>query len=109
MRPGRLGAVLVLAGAVTAAVTTGGCATPCSSSPGSCETGTPVAEASATASDDVVCRHEPMTGSHIVERRCYRRSEMVEREARDRAFMDRLIIQANRPQRNPASGTPNPQ
>jgi hypothetical protein len=49
-----------------------------------------------------------MTGSHIVERRCYRRSEMVEREARDRAFIDRLIIQANRPQRNPASGTPNP-
>jgi len=107
MRPGRLGAVLVVAGAVTAAVSMGGCS-PCSSNPDACKERTTVTQRSATAGDDVVCRHEALTGSHIVERRCYRRRDIREREARDRAFIDRLIIQANRPRRNPASGTPNP-
>lgn len=91
MRPGRFGAVLVVACAVLVTLSTGGCVT----------------QRSATAGD-VVCRHEALTGSHIVERRCYRRRDMVEREARDRAFVDRLIIQANRPHRNPGTGTPNP-
>lgn len=92
MRPGRFGAVLVCAGAVTVLVALGGCA----------------GQRKETADNDVVCRNEALTGSHIVERRCYRRQDMREREARDRAFVDRLIIQANRPARNPASGTPNP-
>ncbi len=107
MRPARLGAVLVVAGAVTVAVSMGGCS-PCSSNPDACKEHTTVAERSATASDDVVCRDEALTGSHIVERRCYRRRDIEERRARDHAFIDRLIIQANRPGRNPASGKPNP-
>lgn len=91
MRPGRFGAFFAVAGAVLVTLSMGGCGS----------------QRSASA-DDVVCRHEALTGSHIVERRCYRRRDMVEREARDRALVDRMIIQANRPQRNPASGTPNP-
>lgn len=107
MRPGRFGAVLVVAGAVMVAVSLGGCS-PCASKPGGCEAQTTLAQRSAIASDDIVCREEPLTGSHIVERRCYRRQDIREREARDRAFIDRLIIQANRPGRNPAAGKPNP-
>ena len=37
-----------------------------------------------------VQEHEALTGSHIVERRCYRRRDMVEREARDRALVNRF-------------------
>jgi hypothetical protein len=92
MRPGRFGAVLFVAGAIAVVMSTGGC----------------IGQRTAVSGDDVVCRDEAMTGSHIVERRCYRRRDMREREARDRAFVDRLIIQSNRPNRNPASGTPNP-
>ncbi|HKE15930.1 MAG TPA: hypothetical protein VKB80_13730 [Kofleriaceae bacterium] len=92
MRPGRFGAVLAVAGAVLVTLSTGGCA----------------ARRSATAGDDLVCRNEPVTGSHIVERQCYRRRDMVAREARDRALMERLIIQSGRLRRNPAAGSPNP-
>lgn len=92
MRPGRFGAVLFVAGAIAAVMSTGAC----------------IGQRTAASRGDVVCRHEALTGSHIVERRCYRRRDMREREARDRAFVDRLIIQSNRPNRNPASGTPNP-
>jgi len=107
MRPGRFGAVLVVAGVVMVGVSLGGCS-PCSSKPGGCEAQTTVAQRSAIASDDVVCRDEALTGSHIVETRCYRRQDIREREAKDRAFIDRLIIQANRPMPNPATGKPNP-
>jgi hypothetical protein len=90
MRPGQFGAVLAITGAV--AVCVGGCG-PRSSNPGP---------------DDLVCRNEAPIGSRIVERRCYRRREIEARRIKDRAFMERLIIEANRPRRNPAGGRPNP-
>jgi hypothetical protein len=108
MRPGRLGAVLVVAGTLAVAASLLGCG-PCSSNPGSCQEHARSVPQNATASDDVVCRNEALTGSHIVERRCYRRSDMDERRKLDRAVMERLMIQSNRPVRNPATGTPNPQ
>jgi hypothetical protein len=108
MRPGRFGAVFVVAGALSIAVATSAC-TPCAWRGHQCEAERSTRDLGPSVSSDVVCRHEALTGSHIVERRCYRRSEMREREAQDRALMDRLIIQANRPVRNPAAGKPNPQ
>jgi hypothetical protein len=78
---------------------------PVQSSAGACESNETVI---AAADEDLVCRNEPLTGSHIIERRCYRRRDIEARRARDIAVMERLIIQANRPIRNPAAGTPNP-
>ena len=104
MQPGRFGAILIVAGAMATAVPMAGCG-PCTSSPGACASNDTV---SAADDEDLVCRNEPLTGSHIIERRCYRRSDIEARRARDIAVMERLIIQANRPIRNPAAGTPNP-
>ena len=91
MRAGRC-AVLVAAGAIAAAASVLGCA-------GSRQKG--------AAGDEVVCTHEPVTGSHIVEARCFTRSQIEERRAQDRAAVERMIIQANRPGRSqPAQGGP---
>jgi len=91
MRPGRFGLALVVGGFIAA----------CDAQRSGSQRGT-------APGDEMVCRNEPQTGSHIVEQRCYLRREIEARRARDMAAMERLIIEANRPVRNPASGRPNP-
>lgn len=76
---------------------------PCRSNAAACEANATVGPRLAAPRHEVVCRNEALTGSHIVERRCYRLSDIEERSARDRAVMERLIIEANRPVRRPAS------
>jgi hypothetical protein len=91
MRPGRFGAILVVVGFIAA-----------------CEAHKKGSLRGKAAGDEMVCRNEPQTGSHIVEQRCYSRREIEARRARDIAVMERLIIEANRPVRSPAAGRPNP-
>jgi hypothetical protein len=98
MRPGRLEAFLAFVGVIAIAVSMAGC--------GAAQT--TVGPPRVAASDDVVCRDEALTGSHIVERRCYRRSDIDVRRAKDRETMETAVIHSNRPVRSPASGTPNP-
>jgi len=98
MRPGRLGTVLVFVGVIGIAVSMAGCG----------PAQTTVGPRRVAVADDVVCRDEALTGSHIVERRCYRRSDIDVRRAKDRETMETAVIHSNRPVRSPASGTPNP-
>ncbi len=91
MRPGRFAAVLVAAGAIAVAAPVFGCVS---------------SGQKGAARDEVVCTHEPVTGSHIVEARCFTRSQIEERRAADRAAVERMIIQANRPVRQQAQGNP---
>jgi hypothetical protein len=46
---------------------------------------------------DLVCISEPQTGTHLVETRCYKRSELDERREADRAILDKAQMNANRP------------
>ena len=55
----------------------------------------------ASRRSDVVCTNETVTGSHIVERRCRRRSDVAERETNDRAAAERLLIKSNTPVKEP--------
>jgi len=114
MRPGRSGAVLAAVCAVAIAAFASGCAASQQSFASGCaasqqsSTGT---TKGATASDDMVCAAEPVTGSHIVETRCEKRSDIEERRAADRAAMDKMLINGNRPVTNgqAAGNTGNPQ
>lgn len=91
MRPGRVGVVLVVL--LASAMALPGCAPPCYQS-GTCDQTTP--EGSAKGKD-IVCTKEALTGTHIKETRCYRRADVDERREKDRAAMERLMINANRP------------
>jgi hypothetical protein len=95
MRPGRWG--VVLAFVLVSAAATSGCAPPCYQS-GTCDQTTPDENAKG---NDLVCTKEAMTGTHIKETRCYRRAEVDERREKDRAAMERLMINANRPVKEP--------
>ena len=88
MRPGRFGAVLL--GAIAVAASVPGCV----SSAGRRH-----------APDDVVCTNEAVTGSHLVETRCTSRREIEERRKADRAAIERMLINANRPVRKTPTGS----
>lgn len=87
MHLARLGALVAVACAVVIA---SGCAPPCYGQPASCSTKGQVAE-------DVVCVNEPETGTHVVETRCYPRSEVDDRRKTDRAILEKAQMNSNRP------------
>jgi hypothetical protein len=92
MHLARLGALA--AAALAVATLAAGCAPPCYGQPASCRTG-------AQTADDVVCVSEPETGTHVVETRCYPRSEVDDRRKTDRAILERAQMNSNRPHRGP--------
>jgi hypothetical protein len=44
-----------------------------------------------------VCVSEPETGTHVVETRCYPRSEIDDRRKTDRAILEKAQMNSNRP------------
>jgi hypothetical protein len=80
-----------------------GCAAPCRSG-GACDDTRAPGQEQAASDEDMVCVNEPVTGSHIVQQRCSRRSDVDERRQQDRATMEKVQIDAHRPVSDPRRG-----
>jgi hypothetical protein len=95
MRLARSGAVIAATCAIALALA--GCGTPCPEA-AACKTYSP-GQTRQPSGDDIVCLKEPQTGSHIVETRCYKHSEIEERRKADRDMLERAQMNSNRPVR----------
>jgi hypothetical protein len=94
MRLARSGAVFAVC--VVSAFATAGCGTPCPEA-AVCKPYAP--QTRQARGDDVICLQDPQTGTHIVETRCYTRSEIEERRKEDHDMLERAQMNANRPLR----------
>jgi hypothetical protein len=97
MRVARFRAVIAIACAMLPALS--GCASSCPEQAGACKTHSPGDAKRTPSPDEVICFREPQTGTHIVETRCYKRSEVDERRQADRDMLERAQMNSNRPVR----------
>jgi hypothetical protein len=74
----------------------GGCGAPCSSTAPGCQRSTG-AQGPTGAREELICIKDAQTGSHIVEARCYKRSDLDERRESDRAILEKAQMGGNRP------------
>jgi hypothetical protein len=82
-------AALIIATCTTAMIGSG-CAAPCVPSAGCRAYGQ-------SGGEDLVCINEPQTGSHVVETRCYSRSEVDARRKTDHQILEKAQMNSNRP------------
>lgn len=98
MRLARSGAVFAASCLIALAA---GCGTPCPEA-AVCKPYAP--QTRQPHGDDIICLQDPQTGTHIVETRCYTRSEIEERRKEDHDMLERAQMNSNRPLRKKDPG-----